>query len=292
MEHVMIDSLEPRRLFSVTLSPKGTLAVVGTNDADSVQFAAEFKKLAGDTVAHDVVFVDLNGAQFEFDAAAVHQIDIATLSGPDLVILGHVKKTATIQGGKGDDSLSGGPANDFIFGGGGNDYLFGREGNDQLAGDVGYDNMLGGPGNDVLVPLSDLSGDDTIFGQEGRDVVTYASFTTPVTAVVGGVVPAVNTDDQIANDIEIIAGGQSDDRIINGSRHRLLMVGGQGNDTLQSSGGSDTLNGSTGNDSLIGVAGNDHFIAADGAADTIEGGTGSDILDSSDAGLDVVSGVP
>jgi Ca2+-binding RTX toxin-like protein len=288
----MIDSLEQRRHLSVTLSGGGTLSVVGTNGVDTVQFAAEHKQLAGDTEDQNVILVDLNGVQAEFHASDVARIQVSTSAGADLVVLGRVNKPSIINGGRGNDILSGGNGDDQIFGGGGADYLYGRIGNDALQGDVGYDNMLGGPGDDSIVPDSDLSGDDTIFGQEGNDIVTYAARTDEVAAFVTVGAPAITTDDRIAPDIESLIGGSGDDLLVNGTRRGIVILGGAGNDTLQGGGGSDTLDGESGTDLLLGVAGHDHFIAGDGTLDSISGGTGSDVLDSTDAGLDVVSGVP
>jgi Ca2+-binding RTX toxin-like protein len=288
----MIDPLETRRLFDVTLTGGGTLSVVGTNDADTVQFAVEFKLLPGDTSAQNVVLVDLNGQISQFHAADVQQIQVSTSNGPDLVVLGRTNKPTFLRGGRGNDSISGGNGEDQLFGEGGDDYLFGRNGNDSLTGGLGFDALLGGEGNDTLVPFSDLSGDDSLFGQGGHDVVTYAGSSTPITAFVSPGAPAITTDDRINTDIETLIGSAQDDLLVNGNRREIEIFGGNGNDTLQGGGGNDTLDGGAGTDSMLGVAGDDHFNAGDGEADTIEGGSGSDVLDTSDALLDVISGVP
>lgn len=278
----MIDLLELRRFLSVTLTGGGTLSVVGTNDADTILF----ERSGSTIVIHD------NGQLSTVQASKVQRIQVSTSRGPDVVDLGSIDKPAILSGGRGNDSLSGGKANDQILGGGGNDYMFGAEGNDTLQGDVGYDEMLGYSGDDVFIPNSDLNGDDSIYGQDGNDTVTYAGRTNEVAAFVTTGAPAIVTDDIIRADIETLIGGNGDDVLFNGSTRGIHIFGGAGNDTIQGGGGADTIDGGSGTDSVIGVAGNDHFIVGDGEADTVDGGSGSDVLDTTDAGLDVVTHVP
>ena len=72
----------------------------------------------------------------------------------------------------------------------------------------------------------------------------------------------------------------------NGTNHRDMLTGGDGNDTVQGLGGNDVLSGLGGADFLIGGAGNDRLIGGTGndrliggaGNDTIIGGIGDDVL--------------
>ena len=72
----------------------------------------------------------------------------------------------TIDGGKGDDSLSGGNRSDKIYGGSGKDTLHGKAGNDKLLGNKGNDLIYGDNGNDSI---SGGDGKDTLHGKAGND---------------------------------------------------------------------------------------------------------------------------
>lgn len=77
-----------------------------------------------------------------------------------------IDKTASHNGGSGNDHQVGGTGRDSMLGRLGNDTMFGGEGNDTLKGGHGDDRLYGGDGNDYIV---DGYGNDLIYGQEGDD---------------------------------------------------------------------------------------------------------------------------
>src|SRR6059058_5018685 len=120
----MFDSLETRRMLSGSVALRsGTLFVRGTEQADTVEFAAD----------PEFVSVKLNGAVSKFDASRIRSIEITAAGDDDLIILGRKLKIGTlIYAGTGNDTVSSGAGDDSIFGGAGNDFLAGRAGNDYL----------------------------------------------------------------------------------------------------------------------------------------------------------------
>ncbi len=285
----MFDALEPRCLMSVAYdSSTGTLAIVGTDHADSIIFSEEILHPTG----QHVLRLHFNGVNTDYKRGSVKLINISAGKGADTVILGTINIPSRIDGGPGDDALSGGDAKDTINGQGGNDYVYGRKSSDKLTGGLGYDLILGGPGDDHIIPLSDDNGDDTISGGRGSDTVDYTDYPTPVFAYVGGTVQNVKESDMLLVGIETIIGSAFDDRLVNSTPNPMLLVGGAGNDTIIGGSGPDTINGGSGTDSMSGNGNKDVFIANDAEKDTINGGSGADTADLIDVGLDVVTNVP
>src|SRR5581483_8993312 len=64
--------------------------------------------------------------------------------------------SATMVGGKGDDTITGTSGDDLLIGG---------DGNDSLVGGLGNDTLTGGPGRDMLYGQG---GNDTIYAKDGR----------------------------------------------------------------------------------------------------------------------------
>jgi Ca2+-binding RTX toxin-like protein len=158
----------------------------------------------------------------------------------------------------GDDtspnSLVGGTGNDTIIGGSGNDIIFGSAGDDALTGDGGNDQFEGGTGIDTLVETAD------------------ADFTlTPTQVFVAGV-------GERFYDIEraVLSGGDGNNRLdASAFTGPVILVGGDGHDTLVGGPGSDQLSGGAGNDSLVGGLGADVLDTGSGA-DFADGGEGND----------------
>ena len=124
---------------------------------------------------------------------------------------------------------------------------------------------------------------DTVIvnGTAGNDHVNIFSSGTSV--VVKGLAAQVTVDGaEAANDVLAINGLAGDDTInasgLNAGQIKLVISGGDGNDTIQASNGGDTLLGGAGNDKLSGGTGDDHFSGNDGD-DIIVGGGGNDVID-------------
>jgi len=144
------------------------------------------------------------------------------------------------------DGLHGMAGDDTLFGNEGDDSLSGDDGNDTLWGDIGDDHLDGGPGADVL---NGGDGDDFVQGREGVDRLD------------GG---AGNDELDGREDDDVIYGRDGNDLLSDG----VLMVGGEGNDTLAGGSGHSRMEGGPGNDVLRTGVGND----------VLDGGTGNDVL--------------
>jgi Ca2+-binding RTX toxin-like protein len=148
----------------------------------------------------------------------------------------------------------------------------------RLVGGNGNDTLTGGPGDDVLIGEG---GSDTLTGKDGRDTADYSARTAPVSVSLDGSAndgePGEN--DNVASDVEILAGGSADDQ----------LAGNDGDNALLGNAGNDILGAGAGNDQLDGGAGDDTLAGGDGA-DALTGGDGSDTANytSSNAGVRVV----
>ena len=143
---------------------------------------------------------------------------ISALGGDDVVL-----------GRAGEDLISAGAGNDVADGGDEGDQILGEDGDDVLLGGAGWDFIDGGNGNDVIDggatndELWGLPGDDTIFGGAGPD----------------------------------------------------RLFGNEGSDYLSGGAGNDLADGGDGNDRLFGKAGDDILRGGSGD-DLLDGGKGSD----------------
>jgi len=207
-------------------------------------------------------------------------IDTTEFSGP-----------VTLQGSGGDDLLQSADYDDLLLGGNGNDTLESGSGLDTLNGGRGIDrvktsgdgdflitdtsvtgpmtglligieaaDITGGAGDNVL-DASGFTGDTTLWGGSGRDVI------------IGG----IGNDWLNGNDgDDALTGGGGND-LIHGGEGADLMFGGDGDDTLNGEAGDDTIDGGAGNDRLIGKEGRDRLLGQDGD-DSLFGGDGNDHL--------------
>ncbi|MEV8468445.1 Ig-like domain-containing protein [Fluviibacterium sp. DFM31] len=172
--------------------------------------------------------------------------------------------TLLLSGAKGDDTLIGGSASDALIGGEGDDTLSGGAGDDLLLGSTGNDTYSGGAGNDVLMIGED--GDIVTDGGTGNDkAVIYNP--AGVTLSVGG-----------WKSVERFTGYTGDDTIdATGGTTRVVLSGGDGDDTLTGSDVADTIYGGKDDDTLDGGIGDDLLVGGTGN-DILRGGEGDDLL--------------
>ncbi|MDO8291140.1 MAG: calcium-binding protein [Parvibaculum sp.] len=140
-----------------------------------------------------------------------------------------------IHGTSGNDVLSGSnqnevfygyEGNDTIDGQDGNDTIDGGEGNDTLTGSSGFNIIHGGLGNDTI--SNSVNGGE-VYGEEGDDDITFSSM----------------NGSYISNGNHLLDGGAGNDHIhmlnINEAMDRAnTIVGGTGNDLLESKSSKDT----------------------------------------------------
>ncbi len=264
----MLENLESRRYFSITLSAEGTLEIHGNSSSEQVLF---------DQIG-DQMRVRYNADAHYFQYSAVKAIKVDAAGGDDEVVIGVRNVPVTLLGGNGNDTLSGGNGDDSISGGAGNDVIRGREGDDTLVGGLGADDIAGGL---------------------GRDVADYSDRTEDLTIKVGTHADdgALHEHDNVRDDIEAVVGGSGNDYIKNCSKdgRPMELLGGPGNDTLVGADGNDTLYGNEGNDTLEGNGGDDFLADASnkswhhGGVDSMDGGLGADTVKTS-SGDDKVTG--
>src|SRR5688500_13555659 len=245
----MLESLENRRLMSVTLTEAGVLTIIGTDGHDDVGLWQP------DTASLNVT---LNGDVSTFDATAVKAIHVEGGAGNDRFIVGKRDVPATLLGEAGDDLISSGNGNDYLHGGSGDDYLFGRDGDDRVDGGGGKDTILGG---------------------KGFDTADYSSRWKPVYISVGNesLDGEKHESDVVCGDIEKVLGGRGSDHLRNSGNQPVVLVGNKGHDKLDARYAEDILTGGPGRDQFRGVGGLsavDALNTADGSKDQIYlGGT-------------------
>jgi Ca2+-binding RTX toxin-like protein len=172
----------------------------------------------------------------------------------------------TLDGGAGEDALKGGTGNDVLLGGAGNDMLEGFEGNDSIYGGDGYDMIAGGTGADVLD------------GGAGRDVLLLRQSTAGgyVNLATGKAHGSESEGDVISNFEDIRGSGYAD-----------VLIGDEGNNTLNGEGGDDVLVGGGGSDSVFATTGRQRYFGGTGD-DWLYGYDGGDQMDGG-AGFDYVA---
>ncbi|MCX8530184.1 MAG: calcium-binding protein [Rhodoluna sp.] len=163
-----------------------------------------------------------------------------TLSGIQDVIGSNYNDTIT--GSNAVNVISGGNGNDVIDAGAGNDKVNGGAGNDSLEGGLGNDNVAGGLGSDTLV---------------------YSDNTTGVSVDLAAGTESGDGTDVISGDENVIGGSGND--VIKGDAYINMITGGEGNDRISGGDGNDLLYGGAGNDGLLGGAGSDVLSGADAA---------------------------
>jgi Ca2+-binding RTX toxin-like protein len=182
-------------------------------------------------------------------------------------------------GESGNDELYGGYDDDTLDGGQGDDSLFGQEGGDTLVGGAGNDYLDGGLLNDSMVGGA---GNDTYLVDSARDVINDMGAGTDLDTVL--VLQTITYT--LPSNIENAAINAPGNGSLTGNALNNGLTGNEGRNTLDGGTGSDTLDGGVGNDKLIGGSGNDVLESAAGN-DTLLGGEGVDLLDFTEAGIDV-----
>ncbi|MBB2947952.1 Ca2+-binding RTX toxin-like protein [Actinoplanes lutulentus] len=183
-----------------------------------------------------------------------------------------------IFGDEGNDTLYGGDGRDEILDGSGTDVIRGGNGNDWFGGYSGNDKWYGEAGGDVFSPMQpygkkEWAADADYFsGGSGRDGVDYRGYSKAVSLDLDGVKGddgAKGEKDTIAADVEDLAGGSGNDRLI-GNGAGNWLDGGDGNDVMYGHGGVDDLTGFGGADKMYGGAGDDWLDGReDGDRDTV-----------------------
>ena len=145
----MFETLEDRRLLSVSLAGNGVLNIEGTRRSDRIELSIYQAVQNNKTV--DILKVVDNGVTKTFNADSVRLINVNGGNGEDLVRLAaSVDIDSVTRGGNGKDSLFGGSGDDKIYGDNAKDYIAGGAGNDSLWGGNGKDTLIGNAGNDML----------------------------------------------------------------------------------------------------------------------------------------------
>lgn len=138
----------------------------------------------------------------------------------------------TLKGGAGKDALAGGDGDDALDGGDSDDLLEGGAGNDVLADGNGKDVVNGGEGNDCVAAAADAA-DDVYAGDVGCDVLDYSATTLGVSIDVGG---GIAEGEEIGRDeisgFEVVVGGDGNDRL-NSGHGSISMTGGGGEDIFE-----------------------------------------------------------
>ena len=238
----MIQLLERRRLLDAVLDGSGNLTINGSSGDDTIQIT-----LSGTNI---VVDIQPEGFNQSFAATAVNIIGVIGGDGADSIGLGaDVVEDTVIQGDGGNDTITGGGGADNIQAGAGDDSIDGGLGSDSLAGDTGIDSL------------------------------TYASRTANLSLFTDGIANdgEAGEGDNIDTTIDIILGGEGDDRInVSTQTFTEALYGHGGNDTLVGGNVADRLYGGPGNDDLRGFDGDDVLLGGRGN-DILNGGDGTDI---------------
>jgi RTX calcium-binding nonapeptide repeat (4 copies) len=184
-------------------------------------------------------------------------------------------------------TIDGGPGNDRLFSAGANDTLVGGDGDDEIhPEDSPY------PGATVSL------GPDVVSGGPGIDAVFYWNRSAGVRVSLDGVANDGGPDvDNVLPDVETVWGstyadilvGSDGDNTINGLAGDDQISGGGGNDQLLGGASQDVIDGGPGNDRLSGGVGDDSLLGGPGV-DTFEGDTSS-LFDTGNDRIDAVDGV-
>lgn len=230
--HARIESVEARRLLSVTLN-EGVLRVIGTEAVENVidvalgsagQIVVTLNGDVSEHAAEDVRRVAVHGRELD-DTIIVGAINARVLvmghAGNDTITVNGRRNV--IDGGFGDDVLTGSAGRDLIMGGPGHDLIHGLAGDDILRGGGGNDTIHGGDGSDLI---AGNRGNDQLFGEAGNDTLV----------------------------------GNWGDDLLDGGAGRDLLFGGRGNDTLLGGDDNDRLYGGAGADELDGGGGSRNFL--------------------------------
>lgn len=240
---------------------------------------------------HD--YVDLGGGTHDITLIGYR---LTIIGGPGIdKITPKAKKSASVDGGGGNDQIYVPDSVATVNGGEGNDFVNLTKGG-SVSGDAGDDDLTisgggvadGGAGNDRIATF--VNAPVTVRGGDGRDWITAwggpasvygeGGYDTIWGSIFADLISGGGGKDRIN-------GGEGNDRLygganydqIDGSYGRDRMFGGDGDDKLFGLTGNDTLDGGAGYDWLCGGKGNDMIFARDDGEDWIDGGQGDDWAD-------------
>ena len=209
----------------------------------------------------------------------------------------------SLHGGDGDDVVHGNAGRDVIAGGDGLDILRGGDGGDWITGGAGNDRMWGGADRDVFV-FGPADGHDTIhdFDTAGDRIylhgfaqgISWEQLGTAIAATEDGRSTVIDLtgwgggtivlDGVAASSLTagmfILPGGRAAAEADGSGPYYLgddLIVGRDGDDSIDGADGHDTAFGAEGDDDLTGGAGHDWLFGGEGD-DTLDGGDGNDRL--------------
>ena len=289
---------------AIAVLEDGSFAVtwMGWDSSLSNIYANVFEAWTFGTTGQD----DLTGDVFANNIGALGGHDeISGMGGDDELNGGEGNDTVngdggddTLEGEAGDDLLNGGNQNDTLNGGNGADTLLGSFGNDLLNGEgqadtldggSGVDTLIGGGGDDYLYggasqdELYGSGGSDTLDGGEGSDLhVVDAGDIVADTGTSGYDKAKINDASGVSLDltgwsgVERINGFTGDDTLDGSSQtESLVLIGGDGADSLIGGSSADILIGGNGQDTLVGGEGADKLIGGEDT-DTFRGGGGND----------------
>jgi Ca2+-binding RTX toxin-like protein len=268
-----LESLEPRRLFDVTVS-EGDDATTPTPAADTGVTVTE-----GDDATTPTPAADTGVTVTEGDDATTPAADTGVTVTEGYPGFYEIRGTAeddvidvTIDMSAETFTLDGQTYHGVIYvmayGFGGNDAIIintangpGRIGASVSAGE-GHDTVMvacdgaiwGGGGNDELYLYDAFRGE--AYGEDGNDYMHISGLTT---------------------DAEIRGGDGHDFIDCSANLYGVVVFGGMGNDTIFGSQYTDELYGEEGNDNLNGGGGNDVIYAWGGGVDIVTGGGADDI---------------
>ena len=234
--------------------------IIGGDGNDTLDGGLGPDKLRGNAGADTVTYASRS-------AAVTVALDVAGSDGEFRESDSVLNDVERVIGGSGPDTLTGSnPApgvsgNNTLTGGNGNDALSGLGGVDTLSGGAQNDTLRGGAGNDTLDGGTTVSDPDSLYGDAGVDVASYATRKGAVT---------VTLNDATANDgapgegdrvdpatVENLTGGSGGDTLKGAESQNNTLVGGPGADQLFGLGGTDSLDGGAGADLLDGGLGGD-----------------------------------
>lgn len=196
-----VEGLEGRALFSSLTLSNGVINMVG--DADAANQMSTVLSADGATITARV-----NNRTQVWASAAVSSIVVKAGNKGDNIKLDHrMYRSATINGGAGNDTIYGGASPDIIYGAGGNDWIdsggngdsvYGGDGNDTIFGNWGNDRITGENGNDFI---DGGDGVNVVLASAGNDTITKATIEGP-----GGDNTPPSSPEPVANDGVVITG--------------------------------------------------------------------------------------
>ncbi|MFO1141475.1 MAG: calcium-binding protein [Amaricoccus sp.] len=191
----------------------------------------------------------------------------------------YVVKAFTIDGGKGNDTITGTSGDDHIRGGEGNDTLNGGAGNDTFY-------LVTGGNTNGVDQYDGGGGTDRIVGGWSYDTLNVKNGLTNLV----GIEEISDSDGQFGYNT-ILATADHDTLDFSGMSVKFFVIDGQGgNDTITGTADDNQIRGSGGNDTMDGAGGSDTYLvgAGDGADRFLDsGGSGTDRITATAASVSI-----